>query len=84
MLNAPNLSSNLRDFPPYIRKGCILAAFPVGGHSRAAFQSAHSERVRVPESFPGGCSFGGQQRKNALTLSPLLYRARSTYGVIPI
>ena len=36
-------------------------AFPVGGHCRAAFQSAHVQGVRVPESFQGGCSFGGHR-----------------------
>ena len=51
MSNAPSLSSNLRDFPlrscaRQHRRHDLTAAFPVGGHCRAAFQSAHKKEYR--------------------------------------
>ena len=53
--------------------------FPVGGHCRVTFQSAHMKGVRLPESLQGVCSFGGRSfnphRIATATLSPLMYRA---------
>ncbi|SOR32679.1 protein of unknown function [Methylorubrum extorquens] len=36
--------------------------YTIGGSCRSAFQSVERRAVRVPESFRGGCSFGGRSK----------------------
>jgi hypothetical protein len=49
-----------------------VSAYTVGGSCRSAFQSVVQQAVRVPESFRGGCSFGGRLA-DSLPLVPKTY-----------
>src|SRR5262245_45210959 len=59
----PPLSWRLRDSP--------RAAYSFGGaaHRPRTFQRVHPPAVRVPESFRGGCSFGGGKTEVFAALS---------------
>lgn len=54
-------------------QGKPVATYTVGGSGRSAFQSVDRQAVRVPESFRGGCSFGGRPE-------PALSRLTRTSG----
>gem|GEM_PF-6650667 len=57
VVRQPPLASCHHDLRASPRRACT-----VGGTFRFTFQSRLSPTVRVPESFRGGCSFGGRVR----------------------
>ena len=52
-----------------------VSAYTIGGSSCSAFQSVVAQAVRLPESFRGGCSFGGRL-PDSLPLVLVTYPAR--------
>ena len=55
-MHAPSVIG-LRVWPTSLQ---AMAAYTFGGSCCSAFQSVDRRAVRVPESFRGGCSFGGR------------------------